>query len=67
MPYNNEKRFEKGAEMKKVAYIALGVIVGSMAVSLVVHRHVVAAMIKGEPMPEPPEWHKKWHPCFKNK
>ena len=27
-----------------------------------IHRRVIAAAINGDPMPEPPEWHKK---CFK--
>lgn len=51
--------------MKKCLYVALGLAAGCMATSLIVHRRVVAAVIKGEPIPEPPEWHRKWHPCFK--
>ncbi len=30
---------------------------------LVIHRRVIAAAITGEPMPETPEWHKKFLPC----
>ena len=55
--------------MEKAANVALGVaagcIVGCAVASLVIHRHVVSAVLKGEPLPEPPAWHKKWHPCFK--
>ena len=51
--------------MKKALFIALGVVAGCAATSLVVHRRVVAAAIKGDPLPEPPEWHKKWHPLWK--
>lgn len=50
--------------MKKLAYVALGTAIGCAAVSLFVHRRVIAAVVKGDPIPEPPEWHKKWHPCF---
>ena len=51
--------------MKTVANIALAFVAGCAVASLVVHRNVVAAMIKGEPLPETPEWHRKWHPYFK--
>ena len=51
--------------MKEIANIALGIVVGSVVACAVVHRHVIAAVIKGEPLPEPPEWHKSWHPCLK--
>ena len=50
--------------MKHIASIALGVIAGCAVVSLVVHRRVVVAVIKGEPLPEPPAWH-KGHPFLK--
>ena len=30
----------------------------------VVHRRVIAAMVKGDPLPEPPAWHKGHH-CVK--
>ncbi|MBQ9042670.1 MAG: hypothetical protein IJ111_07630 [Eggerthellaceae bacterium] len=48
--------------MSKIAKFAIGIAVGSAVCCLVVHRNVVKAMIKGEPLPEPPEWHKAWHP-----
>ena len=51
--------------MRTIANIALGVVVGCAVASLVVHRGVIAAMVKGEPLPEPPAWHAKWHPCIK--
>ena len=50
--------------MKKVALVALGLAVGCATAHLVVHRRVVFAMIKGEPLPEPPEWH-AWHTAYK--
>ena len=45
--------------MKNVlnAVIALAVI--CCAAMLIAHRRVIAAYIKGEPMPEVPEWHRK--------
>lgn len=48
--------------MRTLANIALGIAVGSAVAYLVIHRRVVIALVKGEPMPEPPEWHKAWHP-----
>ncbi len=53
--------------MKKVAFAALGIVVGCAVASAVVHRHVIVAMVKGEPLPEPPAWHKAFHPCLKEK
>ena len=50
--------------MKKIACIALGAALGCAVVSAVAHRRVIAAMVKGEPLPEPPEWH-KGHPFLK--
>ena len=50
--------------MKQVANFALGIVVGCVAASMVVHRRVIDAVLKGEPIPEPPEWHKKYHPFF---
>ena len=38
-----------------------GAVIGCGAL-LFIHRRVIAAAINGDPMPEPPEWHKK---CFK--
>lgn len=51
--------------MKHVANIALGLVAGCAVASLVVHRHVIVAIVKGEPLPEPPAWHAKWHPLLK--
>lgn len=51
--------------MRTIANLALGIAAGSIVACLVVHRRVVAAVIKGSPLPEPPEWHKVWHPCLK--
>ena len=31
---------------------------------LIIHRRVFAACLTGDPMPEPPEWHKKWFKCL---
>ena len=50
--------------MKHIANIALGLIAGCAVASLVVHRRVIAGVIKGEPLPEPPAWH-KGHPFLK--
>ncbi|ACV21450.1 Uncharacterised protein [Slackia heliotrinireducens] len=51
--------------MKHFANVALGVVVGCAVgcavASLVIHRNVIAAVVKGEPIPEPPAWHKN-HP-----
>ena len=50
--------------MKTFANIAIGVVAGCAVASLIVHRRVVKAIIKGDPLPEPPAWH-KWHPILK--
>lgn len=50
--------------MKKAAYIALGIGATCMVACAIVHRRVIAAALKGEPMPEPPAWH-KGHPGLK--
>ena len=50
--------------MKHLANIALGLVAGCAVASLVIHRRVIAAAIKGEPLPEPPAWHKA-HPFMK--
>ena len=41
----------------KAAYFAAGVVVASSVAWLVIHRHVVAAAIKGGPLPDPPASH----------
>ena len=50
--------------MKTIAKIALGVVAGCAVATLVIHRRVIIAAVKGEPLPEPPAWH-KGHPCLK--
>lgn len=50
--------------MKKALYVALGASAVYMVTWAIVHRRVIAAMVKGEPLPEPPAWH-KGHPCAK--
>ena len=52
--------------MCKIAKTILGVAVIGVVACAVVHRRVIAATIKGEPLPEVPEWHKSWHPCVKS-
>ena len=49
--------------MKTALKILVGCTVASTCAMLVIHRRVIAACIKGEPMPEPPAWHKKCFPC----
>ena len=51
---------------KTIAIVACGMVVGCAAVSLIAHRRVIAAMVKGEPLPEAPAWH-KFHPMLKCK
>ena len=50
--------------MRTIANVALGFVAGSAVACLVVHRRVGIALVKGEALPEPPAWHKKWHPFF---
>ena len=47
--------------MRKVAAIVLWAAAIGAVAHLVVHRRVVAAMLNGDPIPEPPAWHKN-HP-----
>ena len=51
--------------MGKVVKIALGIVVVGAVACAITHRRVIAAMVTGKPMPEPPEWHKSWHPSMK--
>ena len=51
--------------MKKIFGIAAGVAVGCVVCWTVIHRTVIAASNKGQPLPEPPAWHKACHPCMK--
>ena len=65
MPYNERAHPTRtGRTMKHIANSALGLFAGCAVASLVVHRRVIAAVIKGEPLPEPPAWH-KGHPFLK--
>ena len=48
--------------MKSFATIALGLVTGCAIAFAVIHRRVIIAAIKGEPLPEPPASH-KCHPC----
>jgi len=50
--------------MKKIALAAAGVAFGCAVACLIVHRKVVVALVKGEPLPEPPASH-TWHKCHK--
>ena len=50
--------------MRTFAKIALGIAVGSAVACLVVHRRVVKAIVTGGEIPEPPEWHKSFHPLL---
>ena len=52
-----------GEVMCKIAKIALGVVAVGAVACAIVHRRVIVATIKGEPLPEMPESHKAWHPC----
>ena len=51
--------------MSKIVKVAVGVVVVGTVACAIAHRRVIAAMIKGESLPELPEWHKAWHPCAK--
>ena len=51
--------------MRTFANVALGVTIGSAVAYLVIHRKVVVSLLTGQPIPEPPAWHKKFHPCLK--
>ena len=44
--------------MKKALQILLIVIAVACGLFLFIHRRVIAAYLKGEPLPEAPEWHK---------
>ena len=52
--------------LKKVAWCALGAVAVGAVACAVVHRRVIVSMVTGKPMPEVPEWHKKWHPLAKD-
>lgn len=48
--------------MHSAAKIGMGIAIGMAVAWAFVHRRVIKTAIKGEPMPELPEWHKPWHP-----
>ena len=50
--------------MNTFAKITIGAVIGSSICCAIVHRRVIAALVTGSPMPEPPEWHKH-HPAHK--
>ena len=51
--------------MRNLVNIALGLAAGSVVAFLVIHRRAISATVKGEPLPEPPAWHKAIHPLMK--
>ena len=62
MPENsdmNERRFY----MKNTVRTLIHCCIIMFSVFLIIHRRVISALITGEPMPEPPEWHKKFLGC----
>ena len=48
-------------KIKKAIRVFVCILVILLIVWAVIHRRVIRAWIKGEPIPEAPEWHKK---CF---
>ena len=50
--------------MSSICKFACGLIVGGCIACAIDHRRVIVACVKGEPLPEPPEWHVKYHPGF---
>ena len=46
--------------MKKVLKAIIACCAVCCGVMLIIHRNVIAACLTGDPMPEPPEWHKKY-------
>ena len=51
--------------LEKLAWCALGIVAVGTIACAIVHRRVIAAVLTGSPMPEPPAWHKQWHPAVK--
>ena len=51
--------------MKDNAKALLACVAITAGVFLLIHRRVIAAALTGSEMPEPPEWHKKYFPCFR--
>ncbi len=50
--------------MKKIIGFTLKACVVGAAACAIVHRRVIKAIAKGEPVPEPPAWH-TWHKAVK--
>ena len=50
--------------MKKAISITLGICAAGIVACAIVHRRVIKAMVKGEPLPEPPASH-TWHKAAK--
>ena len=53
--------------MKNTLKAIIEYLVICTAVLLIIHRRVISAFLTGSEMPEPPEWHKKFYPCKKEK
>lgn len=50
--------------MKNAVKVLLICLAICCIIFLVIHRRVIKACITGEPMPEPPAWHKKYFKCL---
>lgn len=50
----------KGGIMKNTFKVLIEFTVVVIAVLLIIHRRVIAAVVTGSKMPEMPEWHKKF-------
>ena len=54
------RRFNREEHLMKTILKGMIVVVGiGLVASAIAHRKVIMACVKGEPMPEAPEWHKK--------
>lgn len=62
--HNNVLSRAKEIIMRKAIRTTFRVGIVCVIACAVVHRRVIAAMVKGDPLPEPPAWH-KGHPCVK--
>lgn len=50
--------------MKNTVKTFIEILAVACGLFLIIHRRVFAACITGDPVPEPPEWHKKCFKCF---
>ena len=50
--------------MKNTIKALIEVLAVAWGLFLIIHRRAFAACLTGDPMPEPPEWHKKCFKCF---